>query len=89
MPEVKKAMRRVYYDTAASPLLYSDKIYALGKEMVGPEKILLGSDFPLLSPKRYLSELQRANLTEEERAKILGENARALLRLDGNPLENP
>lgn len=81
MPEVKKTMGRVHYDTAASPLLYSDKIYTLAKEMVGTEKILFGSDFPLLSPKRYLSELERVNLTEEERRKILGENAQTLLRL--------
>lgn len=89
MPEVKKAMRRVYYDTAASPLLYSEKIYGLGKEMVGAEKILLGSDFPLLSLDRYLRELQRADLEEGERRKILGENAQRLLRLGGTPLADP
>ncbi len=89
MPEVRKAMRQVYYDTAASPLLYSERIYSLCKEMVGAEKILFGSDFPLLSPKRYLGELQRAGLAPEERRMILGENAQRLLGLERTALGNP
>ncbi len=35
MPEVAKAMANVYYDTAASPFLYSTKIYATVSEIVG------------------------------------------------------
>ncbi|HUL29496.1 MAG TPA: amidohydrolase family protein, partial [Thermodesulfobacteriota bacterium] len=46
MPEVAKGMTHVYYDTAASPFLYSKKIYAIAKEIVGVEKILFGTDFP-------------------------------------------
>ena len=34
-PEV---LRRVYFDTAASPYLYRPQIYRLAAEMVGPEK---------------------------------------------------
>jgi predicted TIM-barrel fold metal-dependent hydrolase len=46
MPEVAKAMSNVYYDTAASPYLYSKKIYAAVSEMVGVKKILSGPTFP-------------------------------------------
>jgi len=83
MPEVAKAMANVYYDTAASPFLYSKKIYAIVSEIVGPEKILFGTDFPLIRPQRYLQELEESGLSEGDRKKILGLNASKLLRLDG------
>ncbi len=79
MPEVAKAMKNVYYDTAASPFLYSRKIYAIACEIVGAEKILLGTDFPLISPRKYFRELAESGLSEEDRNKILGANAAGLL----------
>jgi uncharacterized protein len=75
-PEV---FRRVFFDTAASPYLYRPEIYRLAAEMVGPEKILFGSDYPLLRPKRYLYEMEEANLPEDWRRMILGENLARLL----------
>ncbi|OGP63261.1 MAG: hypothetical protein A2169_08465 [Deltaproteobacteria bacterium RBG_13_47_9] len=80
MPEVAKTMAHVYYDTAASPFLYSKKIYAIVSKIVGAEKILFGTDFPLLKPQRYFRELERSGLSEEDRKKILGLN---FLRLIG------
>lgn len=74
MPEVSKAFRHVYYDTAASPFLYSKKIYQVVKEIVGIEKILFGSDYPLISPMRYFEELKDSGLSEEDQKKILGKN---------------
>jgi hypothetical protein len=74
MPEVSKAMPNVYYDTAASPFLYSKKIYGVVKEIVGAEKIIFGSDFPLVRPKRYFQELEESGLSIEDREKILGLN---------------
>jgi predicted TIM-barrel fold metal-dependent hydrolase len=74
MPEVAKAMANVYYDTAASPLLYSKKIYAIVSQIVGARKILFGTDFPLISPRRYFEELRGSGLSKEDQAKILGLN---------------
>ncbi len=74
MPEVAKGLPHVYYDTAASPFLYSRKIYAIAKEIVGIERILFGSDFPLIRPKRYFEELKGSGLSEEDQKKILGLN---------------
>ena len=74
MPEVAKAMANVYYDTAASPFLYSKKIYAIVSEIVGAKKILFGTDFPLISPRRYFQELEGSGLSGEDREKILGLN---------------
>ena len=86
MPEVAKAMAHVCYDTAASPFLYSQKVYAVVSRMVGPEKILFGSDFPLIPPRRYLQELKASGLPEEDQEKILGRNLLRLLGLEpGRP----
>jgi predicted TIM-barrel fold metal-dependent hydrolase len=82
MPEVAKAMANVYYDTAASPYLYSEKIYGVVTEIVGIKKILFGSDFPLLSPRKYFQELEDSGLSKEDQRKILGVNLSNLLALD-------
>ncbi len=79
--EVPEVFRNVYFDTAASPYLYRPDIYRLGAEMVGPEKILFGSDYPLLPPKRYLKEMEEAGLPEGWREMILGKNLARLLNL--------
>lgn len=81
MPEVAEVARRVYYDTAASPFLYSARIYSVAVDIVGPEKILFGSDYPLIDPRHYLRQLERAELSKEDKAKILGENGAQLLGL--------
>jgi len=81
MPEVAKSMTNVYYDTAASPFLYSKKIYAIASEMVGVGKILFGTDFPLLLPGRYFQELEASGLSKEDREKILGLNFASLIGL--------
>jgi uncharacterized protein len=74
MPEVAKSMVNVYYDTAASPFIYSKKIYSIAREMVGAEKIFFGTDFPLISPRRYFEELEESGLSKQDQEKILGLN---------------
>jgi hypothetical protein len=77
--ETAEVFRRVYFDTAASPYLYHPAIYRAAAEMVGPEKILFGSDFPLLPVSRYLKELEEADLPEDWRKQILGQNLAGIL----------
>lgn len=80
MPEVGKALAAVFYDTAASPLLYDDAVYEVAMKIVGSEKILFGSDYPLLPAKRYLSSLETRVGKGSDRRNILGENVRRLLK---------
>jgi predicted TIM-barrel fold metal-dependent hydrolase len=47
-----------------------------------PDKFLFGSDFPLLSPDRWLEEFNHLALKDEVRPKILYENACRVLGLD-------
>lgn len=79
MPEVKRVMKNVYYDTAASPFLYSKKIYRVVSEIVGIDKILFGTDYPLIRPKRYFQEIEESGISEEDRKKVLGLNFLKLL----------
>jgi len=79
MKEIKEKFRNVYYDTAASPFLYDSRVYRAAQALNLCEKILLGSDFPLLPPSRYLPALEESGLSLEEKQLILGENAKKLL----------
>jgi len=79
--EVKSVLQNTWFDTAASPYLYDSAIYAIAAEIVGPHKILFGSDFPLLKPGRYLNEMREAGVPPEAMKKICGENAASLLNL--------
>lgn len=79
--EVKETLKNVYFDTAASPFLYDPEIYRLAVQTLGPEKILFGSDYPLIAPARYFSEIKTAHLTGSEIKAICGDNAASLLNL--------
>jgi predicted TIM-barrel fold metal-dependent hydrolase len=79
--EVKQRLKHVYFDTAASPYLYDPKVYRLAIELIGVEKILFGSDFPLLPPKRYVDEMKAAGLSDTEIEQICGLNAAKLFNL--------
>jgi len=82
MPEVREVLARTYVDTAASPYLYASEIFEVACRVLGPDKILFGSDFPLLAMKRYLKELDRAGIDGQVREGILGGNVQRLLKLD-------
>jgi predicted TIM-barrel fold metal-dependent hydrolase len=79
MPEVRRALGNVYYDTAADPFLYEAGVYRVAREAGVLHKVLLGTDYPLLKPGRYLRRLEEAGLTPGEQRMVGGENARGLL----------
>jgi predicted TIM-barrel fold metal-dependent hydrolase len=77
--EVKPVFENVFFDTAASPFLYDGDIYRLAVEIVGVEKILFGSDYPLIPPSRYFKEMAEAGLSQHQMDMICGANAEKLL----------
>ncbi len=83
MPEVKQAMGNVFFDTAASPFLYSAQVYSQVVQLVGDDKILFGSDYPLLAQRRVLNEIRSTSLPAETKSLILSGNARRLLGIEG------
>jgi predicted TIM-barrel fold metal-dependent hydrolase len=89
-PEGGALPANLYFDTAASPLLYDPGVFRRAVGRVGASRILYGSDYPLLlHPRtdrvpgfqRFLGEIEGAGLDAGERAQILGSNARRLLSL--------
>ncbi len=79
--EMTDDLANVYFDTAASPYLYQTGVYQTAVEIVGAEKILFGTDYPLLPAQRYFDEINCAGLEEAIVGKILGQNAAALFGL--------
>jgi predicted TIM-barrel fold metal-dependent hydrolase len=79
MPEVAEAFQNVYFDTAASPYLYTSNIYPTVAGLVGMDKILFGSDYPLLRVGRGLQQVAESGLTDAEREMVTGGNAAVLL----------
>ncbi len=79
--EVRQVLQNVWFDTAASPFLYAPDIYRIAGEIVGVEKVLFGSDYPLIRPPRYFKEMISAGLSPEEAVQINGLNAARLLNL--------
>ena len=80
--------KNVYYDNAATIFLYDAKIYHLAKELGIMEKVLFGSDYPLLSPERYWQGLAESKLAEEDLKMLLGNNAVKLFNDCGIRLDN-
>jgi uncharacterized protein len=81
MPEVKSALKSVYFDSAAFPFLYRPEVFDVTARAVGAEKILFASDFPLVSQERALAEFGDSGLTSEQSRLVRGDNAAKLLNL--------
>ncbi|OGN99359.1 MAG: hypothetical protein A2Y89_01700 [Chloroflexi bacterium RBG_13_51_18] len=79
MPEVRDALEDVYYDTAASPFLYRPEVYLQVSRITGADRIIFGSDFPVVAQGRIVNEIREAGLPDEAENGILSLNARRLL----------
>lgn len=80
MPEVKAAIENVYFDTAAATLLYDDRSVARLVDLAGPGRVIFGSDYPLLSPRRQLQRLL-GQLPGDVAKQVCGGNAERLFRI--------
>jgi len=82
MPEIAEALVNVFFDTAATVFLYKPEIFKQMSLIIGSDKILFGTDYPLMHQNRVLAQIRSAQLPEEDKARILGANAHKLLCLD-------
>jgi len=87
-----RSLKNLYYDTAATPLLYKPDLLKKMAEEVGIDQILFGSDFPLRvfpreqkSPEfsKSIQFIKDSGLTEEELERVLSENAKRLFKVRG------
>lgn len=83
MKEMRELLKNVYYDNAASIFLYSSDIYRIAEELGIADKLLFGSDYPLVSPSRYDKGIGESGMSAETKEKLLGGNAEKLLRRIG------
>jgi predicted TIM-barrel fold metal-dependent hydrolase len=88
MPEVAALTQKVVYDTAASSYLYRPAVFRAVLDIVGAERVLWGSDHPVLGMGRFLRRTRRdASLRNAEADLLLAGNARRVYRLaDTSPL---
>jgi uncharacterized protein len=81
MPDVKAASVNVYYDSAASTYLYRHEIFLHVAQIVGHEKLLWGSDYPILRQGRFLQRVRELPMPGDTMEAILGKNTARLLAL--------
>ncbi len=74
MPEVGATLQNVSYDTAASTYLYRPRVFDIVRRIVGPERILWGSDYPVLGQRRFLVQARKV-VPAEATSAVFGENA--------------
>ncbi|MEZ4563058.1 MAG: amidohydrolase family protein [Thermomicrobiales bacterium] len=82
MPEVAARSWKVLYDTAASTYLYRPAVFRAVLDVVGPERVLWGSDHPVLGMGRFLRRsLRDSNVTDQEMPLVFAENAARVYHL--------
>jgi predicted TIM-barrel fold metal-dependent hydrolase len=85
MPEVRTAAVNLAYDSAASTYLYDHKVFETVAELVGSDRVLFASDFPVLKQGPILRKIrERPGLSEFALTSILGENAIRIYGLEGS-----
>ncbi|MDR1483129.1 MAG: amidohydrolase [Synergistaceae bacterium] len=79
MNDVRRSLKNVWYDTAATPFLYSSEIFeCVGMPGVG-EKILYGSDYPILRLPRFKKMLEDVSLCRDRLDALMSGNASRFL----------
>ena len=88
-PYIRDIFKNVYYDTAALPLMYHIDVINSLLSMIGPDKLLFGSDYPLrLYPgqesqpsfKRFLDNFKKStSISKEDFNKVLYKNILKLI----------
>ena len=81
MPEVLASLQNVFFDTAASPFLYRPDVFPTVVQLLGDDKVLLGTDYPLIDQKRLIRQVTNAPISDEAKDGILYTNAARLLGL--------
>lgn len=76
--ETKEVLKNIWYDTAASVFLYDPAIYDIAAASGIIDKVLFGSDYPLVPPERYYRDIHASGLSSQQKEQILGKNAAQL-----------
>jgi predicted TIM-barrel fold metal-dependent hydrolase len=86
MPEIRRLTRRVTYDCSASTYLYAFDVFPRVIDLIGAERVIWGSDYPVLGQARFLNKSRAMLRSAEEAAQVLAKNAERLFQLAGEEL---
>lgn len=76
MPELGPALPNLYFDSAATQYLYDSRVYELVSSTAGSDRVMFGSDFPLVDQTRALAHARAAGLEDDQ--PFFGANAAAI-----------
>jgi predicted TIM-barrel fold metal-dependent hydrolase len=79
--ETAGALENCVFDIAAAPFLYRPEIYNAFIQIAGADRLLYGSDFPLLRLDRYTKDMDKAGLDDGVKEKLLGLNAKTFWKI--------
>ncbi len=79
--DISQVLKNCVYDTAAAPFVYKPDMYPQFCKLAGEDKLLYGSDYPLLSLGRYQKEMRLGGIDSQLEQKLLSTNAEAFWRL--------
>ena len=71
MPEVRRTLEGVTYDCAATSYLYDFRVFRSTLDIVGAEKVMFGSDFPVLGQERLLKKVANLQWHSAEEARLV------------------
>lgn len=83
MPEIRALTQNVVYDCAATTYLYDFAIFDTVERLCGVDRIVFGSDFPVLGQKRLLRRVAEVVADDAARESILNSNARRVYGVVG------
>lgn len=81
IPAARRALSTAYMDTAALRYLYAPSTLAEVVRSAGAERLLFGSDYPLVSQSAAMADIGAAGLDDHALRAVLGENGARLLSL--------
>lgn len=81
MPEVRRLTQRVTYDCAASTYLYHFDVFPRVIDLVGANRVIWGSDYPVLGQARFLNKSKQMMRSEVEANQVLARNAERVFKL--------
>lgn len=83
MPEVRKLLAKLAYDSAATTYLYEQSIFEHVMRIGGPEKVIFASDYPVLRQDRLVNRMSAIDWPSADAARqVMGGNAIRIYGLD-------
>jgi predicted TIM-barrel fold metal-dependent hydrolase len=75
-------MENILFDTAAIPFIYKKNIYEILENNFFQDKIVFGTDWPLISPQRYFKDIEANSISNHFKNKLYSENIISFLNAD-------